>query len=63
MNIEKQLEQSIKKLRSAALDIRNLPDKVGYSDPAFHADQIDREVDNLEKVRETLIAGRGTGRD
>jgi hypothetical protein len=61
MNVEKQLENSIKKLRATALDIRQLPDKVGHGDPNISADQVDREADNIEKVRKILVTGRGTG--
>jgi hypothetical protein len=63
MNIDKQLENSIKKLRATALDIRQLPDKVGFGDPNISADQVDREADNLEKTREQYVTGRGTGED
>jgi hypothetical protein len=62
MNVDKRLEQSIKKLREAALDIREIPDQVGKGgDPNHSADQVDGVADALENIREMLVTGRGTG--
>ena len=57
------LDRSISKIRAAALDVRELPDKVGYADPAVSANQLDREADNLERARDIItdVTGRGTG--
>ena len=63
MNIDKRLEKSIKRIRASTLDVRELPDTVGFGDPKITADQLDRESDELDKIHEILVTGRGTGNE
>ena len=55
---DKRFDKSIDRLRRISLDVRQLPDQVGYGDPNISADQLDREIDNLIEI---YVTGRGTG--
>ena len=58
-NYIKTLKNISNRLRSIALDVRQLPDVPDHQDPAHDADRIDKEANKIDK----LVTGRGTGDD